>query len=95
MYKKYACGANKLSCPGIIIIILIMIIMIIIIIIFFYIYIYFLLLLSVLLLYGIGAYLRPYIIIIMSVDISYLAGWPVGPPKERLSGHGLQTFAHC
>ena len=37
----------------------------------------------------------PYIIIIMSLDVSYLAGWPVGALKERLSGQGLQTFVHC
>ena len=71
------------SCLGIIIIlnIMIMIIIIIIIIIIINIIIFFFLLL-LLLLYGIGAYLRPYIIIIMSVDISYLAGWPVGPLKS-------------
>ena len=28
----------------------------------------------------------------MSVDISYLAGCPAGPLKERLSGQGLQTL---
>ena len=37
----------------------------------------------------------PYILIIMSVDISYLSGSPVRPLTEPLNGQGLQNLFDC